>query len=226
MLYAIVVKHRGDNKENTVTKTHKLTTVAATFVASAALLLGQAPTTPAPTTPSTAPGTAPAKPPAGPGLTLTTDAFEDGGIIPAKYTQQDPKPVSPKLTWTNVPAGTVSFALIFHDPDTAPMRSSEDILHWMAFNIPAETRELQEGMSDTATLPNGMIQAKNRRGTPGYMGPGAGAAGPYHHYTFELFALDTKLNLTPDATRAEVLKEMNGHVLGKGVVVGRFHRTR
>jgi Raf kinase inhibitor-like YbhB/YbcL family protein len=170
---------------------------------------------------------APAKKgPAGPGLTLTTAAFEDGGIIPNKYTQQDPKPVSPKLTWTNVPAGTVSFALIFHDPDTAPMRSSEDILHWMIFNIPGEARELAEGMSDAPALPDGSIQAKSRRGTPGYMGPGAPAAGPHHHYTFELYALDTKLTLTADATRAEVIKAMDGHVLGKGVVFGRFHRTQ
>ncbi len=56
------------------------------------------------------------------------------------------------------------------------------------------------------------------------MGPGAPAAGPDHHYTFELFALDTKLDLGPDATRAEVLKAMEGHILGKAVLVGRFHR--
>jgi Raf kinase inhibitor-like YbhB/YbcL family protein len=166
------------------------------------------------------------KAPAGPGLTLTTMAFEDGGIIPNKYTQQDPKPVSPKLTWTHVPAGTVSFAMIFHDPDTAPNKSSEDILHWMAFNIPGDARELPEGMSDAAKLPDGTIQAKNRRGTPGYMGPGAPAAGPHHHYTFELYALDTKLDLTADATRAELIKAMDGHVLGKGIVFGRFHRTQ
>jgi phosphatidylethanolamine-binding protein (PEBP) family uncharacterized protein len=69
-----------------------------------------------------------------------------------------------------------------------------------------------------------MIQAKNLRNAVGYMGPSAGAAGPYHHNTFELFALYTKLDLGPDAPRAEVLKAMNGHVLGKGVVSGRFHR--
>ena len=56
------------------------------------------------------------------------------------------------------------------------------------------------------------------------MGPGAPAAGPYHHYTFELFALDKKLDLGPDATREDVLKAINGHILGKGVLVGRFHR--
>ena len=56
------------------------------------------------------------------------------------------------------------------------------------------------------------------------MGPGAPPAGPYHHYTFELFALDTKLDLGADATRADVLNAMQGHIIGKGVLVGRFHR--
>lgn len=56
------------------------------------------------------------------------------------------------------------------------------------------------------------------------MGPGGSTAGPYHHYTFELFALDTKLDLGPDATRVDVLKAMDGHILGKAVLVGRFHR--
>jgi Raf kinase inhibitor-like YbhB/YbcL family protein len=172
------------------------------------------------------PAPAQKKGPAGPGLTLTTTAFEDGGIIPPKYTQQDPKPVSPKLSWTNVPSGTASFALIMHDPDTAPGRNTEDILHWMIFNIPGEARELPEGMSDAATLPDGSVQAKSRRGTPGFMGPGAPPAGPHHHYTFELYALDSKLSLGPDATRADVLKAMDGHVVGKGVLVGRFHRAQ
>jgi Raf kinase inhibitor-like YbhB/YbcL family protein len=194
-------------------KTHKTAFLAAAFAASAISVAAQG-------NPSAK------KAPAGPGLTLTTSAFEDGGIIPNSYTQQDPKPKSPKLTWTNVPAGTGSFALIFHDPDTAPNHSSEDNLHWMAFNIPADARELPEGMPEAATLPDGTIQARSRRGTPGYMGPGAGAAGPYHHYTFELYALDIKLNLTVDATRADVIKAMDGHVLGKGIVFGRFHRTQ
>jgi Raf kinase inhibitor-like YbhB/YbcL family protein len=168
----------------------------------------------------------PAQPkgPARPGLTLTSPAFEDGGIIPNKYTQSDPSPVSPKLDWTNVPAGVVSFALIMHDPDTAPNKKSEDILHWMAFNIPGTATGLPEGVPANATLPDGTVQAKSFRGAVGYMGPGAGAAGPYHKYTLELYALDTKLNLGPDATRAEVLKAMDGHVLAKAALVGRFHR--
>jgi hypothetical protein len=165
------------------------------------------------------------KGPAGPGLTLTTTAFADGGEIPAKYTQSDANPVSPKLEWTNVPPNTATFALILHDPDTALQRKTDDVLHWMIFNIPGSARELPEGVpAGKAELPDGAIQAKNLRGNPGFMGPGAPAAGPHHHYTFELFALDTKLDLGPDATRAEVLSAMQGHILAKAVLVGRFHR--
>ena len=159
-----------------------------------------------------------------PGLTLTTTAFPDGGEIPAKYTQSDPNPVSPKLEWTHVPEGTVTFALILHDPDVSLRKSTDDVLHWMAFNIPGSATELPEGMPANATMPDGTVQAKNLRGAVGFMGPGAPPAGPDHHYTFELFALDTKLDLGPDATRADVLKAMEGHILGKGVLVGRFHR--
>ena len=171
------------------------------------------------------PPAAPAKKaPAGPGLALTTTAFPDGGEIPDKFTQQVASPVSPKLEWKNVPANTVSFVLIMHDPDTAPQKKSVDILHWLAFNIPATVHEFPEGVSAEAKLADGTIQAKNFRGAVGYLGPGAGAAGPYHHYTWELFALDIKLELTADATRSDVLTAIDGHILGKGVLVGRFHR--
>jgi Raf kinase inhibitor-like YbhB/YbcL family protein len=167
-----------------------------------------------------------APPPAKPGLTLTTTAFDDGGIIPNKYTMAaaPATAVSPKLEWMHVPDGTVTFALILHDPDTSLMHTTEEVLHWMIFNIPGTATGLPEGMSDQAQLPDGSIQALNRAKKVGYMGMGAGAAGPYHHYTYELFALDTKLNLGPDATRADVMAAMSGHILGKGVLVGRFHR--
>jgi Raf kinase inhibitor-like YbhB/YbcL family protein len=162
--------------------------------------------------------------PAMPGLTLSTPGFEDGGIIPNKYSQADPNPVSPKLEWKNVPAGTATFVLIMHDPDVALQKKTDDVLHWMAFNIPGTAKELPEGMPATATMPDGTIQAKNLRGAVGFMGAGAGAAGPYHHYTWDLFALDTKLDLGPDATRADVIKAMDGHILGKAILMGRFHR--
>ena len=167
---------------------------------------------------------APKKGPAGPGLTLSSPDFQDGGIIPNKYTQAEANPVSPKLEWTNVPPNTVSFVLYMHDPDTAGQRKIDDTLHWLILNIPGTAKELPGNVNTDPKLPDGTIQLKNQGGVVGYRGPGAGAAGPYHHYTFELFALDTKLDLGPDATRPDVLKAIDRHILGKGVLVGRFHR--
>ncbi|HEY7337090.1 MAG TPA: YbhB/YbcL family Raf kinase inhibitor-like protein [Bryobacteraceae bacterium] len=164
------------------------------------------------------------KGPAGPGLTLTSPDFEDGGIIPNKYTQASAMPVSPELRWTNVPPGTMSFTLILHDPDAAPGKNAEDVLHWLIFDIPGTAMGLTGNQPTEAKLGDGAVQAKNRAGRVGFLGPGAGAAGPYHHYTFELYALDTKLSLGPDVTRADVLKAMDGHILGKAVLMGRFHR--
>jgi hypothetical protein len=162
--------------------------------------------------------------PAGPGLTLTSPDLEDGGVIPDKFTMKaGASVVQPKLEWTHAPMGTVSFALLFHDPDAAPGKKIEDVTHWMVFNIPGTATELAAGVSTEPKLADGTIQIKGTRQV-GYMGPGAGAAGPYHHYTFELFALDTKLDLGPDATRADVMKAMDGHILGKGVLEGRFHQ--
>src|ERR1051326_1537029 len=135
------------------------------------------------------------KAPAGPGLTLTTAAFADGSEIPARFTQSDPKPVSPKLQWTNVPPNTVTFVLYMHDPDVALQRKLDDVVHWLVFKIPESARELPEGGAADAKLPDGSVQCKNQRGAAGFLGPGAPPAGPHHHYTFELFALDTKLDL-------------------------------
>ena len=163
-------------------------------------------------------------PPPRPGLTLTTSAFEDGGIIPNKYTQADPNPVSPKLDWTNVPPNTMSFVLYMHDPDVALQKKTDDMLHWILFNIPGEARSLPEGVPINSQPSDGAVQIKNGGGVIGYRGPGAPAVGPYHHYTFELFALDIKLELGPDATRADVMKAIDGHILGKGVLSARFHR--
>ena len=165
------------------------------------------------------------KGPQPPGLALTSPDFEDGGVIPDKYTgAAGPAAVSPTLRWSNVPAGTQAFALIFHDPDVAINKNPDDVLHWMVFNIPGTATQLAGGVAEGAALPDGTVQAKNLRGTSAYMGPGNGAQNPYHHYTFELFALDAKLPLDANASRADVLKAMEGHILGKGVLVGRFKR--
>jgi Raf kinase inhibitor-like YbhB/YbcL family protein len=160
-----------------------------------------------------------------PAMRLMTTAFADGSVIPEKYTSAG-QSISPELTWTNVPRGTETFVLLFHDPDVALQKKLQDVTHWIAWNIPGTATKLDEGIKEGATLPDGMIQGKNTRGTNAYMGPGAPANGPDHHYTFELFALDTKLDLGPDASREDVMKAMDGHILGKAVWEGRFHRQQ
>jgi hypothetical protein len=158
------------------------------------------------------------------GLTLSTTAFADGGIIPDKYTEvAGAKTVSPKLSWAHVPDGVVTFVLLEHDPDTSVDKTTTEILHWMIFNIPGTARELPEGVAVQPQRPDGSIQGLNYLSKPGYAGMGAPAPGPDHHYTFELFALDTKLKLGASATQAELLKAMDGHVVAKAVVAGRFH---
>jgi Raf kinase inhibitor-like YbhB/YbcL family protein len=166
------------------------------------------------------------KQPATPGMALSSPDFQDGGIIPDKFTQAaGPTSPSPKLEWTNVPANTASFALIMHDPDNALNKTPEDVLHWMIFNIPGTARGLAGGLPTDAKLPDGTIQAKGIRSV-GYMGPGNAAINPYHHYTLELYALDSMLTLGPDALRADVITAMTGHIVGKAVLVGRFKRPQ
>ena len=171
-------------------------------------------------------GQAPAAP-AAPPLTLTTTAFPDGGVIPDKYTQAGEQ-VSPALTWTNVPAGTVSFVLNMRDPDVARNKTSEDQVHWLVWGIPGTAKGLTEGQPKGPTLPDGSQQISATGQV--YRGPGAPAAGPRHHYTFELFALDTKIDVKatadPFETRTAVYAAMQGHVLGKAVYVGLFRRPQ
>jgi Raf kinase inhibitor-like YbhB/YbcL family protein len=157
----------------------------------------------------------------GPALALTTSAFADGTTIPAKYAGQGA--VSPALEWTNAPKDTAAFVLILHDPDVALRKGLEDVLHWILINIPGTATGLAEGVSAGASLPDGTMQLKNIMGANSYVGPGA-PPGPNHHYTFELYALDKKLEVSGDATRADVLKAMDGHILGKAAYVGLFHR--
>lgn len=166
--------------------------------------------------------------PAVPPLIMTSLAWEDGGVIPDKFTQAaGPTAPSPELKWSQVPPGTQSFVLLMHDPEPVLAKGSKmDITHWLVWNVPGTSTGFAEGVA-AGELPDGTRQVSLRSNS--YMGPGA-PAGPYHHYTFELYALDTKLDVpqgTPQeaaATRTAVVNAMDGHVLGKAVLVARFHR--
>ena len=156
--------------------------------------------------------------PQGPGLTLTSTAWPDGGEIPARHAGQ--MGVSPALSWSNAPMGTVEFVLLMNDPE--PVRPAlsvaGDILHWLMVKIPATATSLPEGAgaANSTTLPAGARQIQ------AFRGPGAPAAGPRHHYTLTLYALNAPLELAADADRAAVMAAMEGKVLARGIFGGRF----
>jgi Raf kinase inhibitor-like YbhB/YbcL family protein len=170
---------------------------------------------------------APAQQPPRPAMTLTTPAWPDGDPIPTKYTQAGEQ-VSPALNWTNTPPGTQSFVLHMLDPDVARNKTTDTQVHWVVWNIPATATGLPEGVPKGETLADGSRQIS--ASGPVYRGPGAPATGPVHHYTFEIYALDTKIDVpaSTDAfeTRANVMKAMQGHILGKAVYVGLFRRPQ
>lgn len=185
------------------------------------------PTTPPPTAAPSAATTAAARNRAGIRImTLTSPSFADGGMIPHRFAQMG-RDVSPALAWSGAPDSTRSFVLIVRDADAAIGDGTDDVLHWMVWNIPGTTTSLPEGMMQGGQLPSGMRQIS--ASGPYYRGPAAPASGPPHHYVFELYALDITLNvaavgMSPPATRAAVMSAIATHVRGKGVLVGLYKR--
>jgi Raf kinase inhibitor-like YbhB/YbcL family protein len=151
-----------------------------------------------------------------PKLSLQSDAFAANGPIPVTYTcSGDNK--SPALTWSGLPTGTKTVALIVRDPD-APMGSW---VHWVLYNLPANVTELPADTPATATLENGAMQGVNDAGKSGYQGP-CPPPGPIHHYHFRLYALDNELDLVAGAKASQVEQALTGHVLASADLVGTF----
>jgi Raf kinase inhibitor-like YbhB/YbcL family protein len=148
---------------------------------------------------------------------ITSDAFSEGQTIPKKFTCDGPD-VSPPLSWSDVPTGAQSLALIADDPD-APVGTW---VHWVIYNMDANTRELPEGVEKKDELSIG-LQGRNDFRRIGYGGP-CPPPGKPHRYFFKLYALDTKLNLKSGATKAEVEQAMKGHILGQTELMGRYGR--
>ena len=171
--------------------------------------------------------------PAGPAMTMTVAGFPDGGSFPVRFSQaaEGAAPgegTSPAITWSNAPAGTQSFFLHMHDLDLARNRTTDDQPHWVLWNIPPSATGLPEGVPKGNPRPDGSLQVSATG--PMYRGPGAPATGPMHHYVFELFALDARIDVQPTAdafeTRAAVLKAIQGHILAKAVYGGLFRRPQ
>ncbi len=149
---------------------------------------------------------------------ISSTAFQNGSDIPKKFTC-DGADVSPQLSWTEPPPSTQSFALIADDPD-APVGTWT---HWVLYDLPADARELQENISKVDAVPNGARQGRNDFRKLGYGGP-CPPPGKPHRYYFKLYALDTKLNLNPGASKQEVEQAIQGHVLANAELMGKYGR--
>ncbi len=148
-----------------------------------------------------------------PDFELTSPAFAEGQPIPRKYSCEGEN-ASPPLSWSSLPEGTRSLALIVHDPD-AP---SGDFTHSVGWNIDPDAGGLEEG----AHAP---VEGANGFGEDGYGGPCPPPGDGAHRYLHELFALDTELDLEPSASREQLEDAMEGHVLGGAELVGTYERT-
>ncbi len=150
-------------------------------------------------------------------IKLESIAFQEGAMIPKKYTCDGPD-VSPPLAWDSVTTDTKSLAFICDDPD-APMGTW---VHWVLFNLPARSRELPENVLTEKTLENGAKQGTNDFKKIGYGGPCPPSG--THRYYFKLYALDTEIGLEAGITKKELLNAMEGHIIGEGQLMGRYKR--
>ena len=155
-------------------------------------------------------------------FSLSSPAFKEGATIPGTYTC-DGADVSPSLSWSGAPPGTVTFALIADDPD-APAGTW---VHWVLYDLPAATTQLAENVekSDVLASLGGARQGRTDFRRPGYGGP-CPPPGPAHRYFFKLYALDAPLKLPASATKRDVEAAMQGHVLGTAQLMGTYARQK
>lgn len=147
-------------------------------------------------------------------MKLQSTVFENGKIIPSKYTC-DGDDISPPLSWSGAPTHTQSFVLIVDDPD-APIGTWD---HWILFNIPAHVTELAKNMTQ---LPNGTLAGKNSWGKTSYGGPCPPSG--VHRYFFKLYALDTVLQLPSSANKSQIMQAMESHVIATAELMGKYER--
>jgi Raf kinase inhibitor-like YbhB/YbcL family protein len=152
-------------------------------------------------------------------IELTSPAFADGQAIPLRYSAYGDG-IPPPLQWSAPPEGTASLVLFVEDPDAS---SHRPYLHWVAWNIPADSGGLPEDVrpEGLAGLLAHMVQGTNHRRRIGYFGPHPQGSKP-HHYWFQIFALDRTLDFDPGASRSQVIAALDGHVLAKGRLLGLF----
>lgn len=151
-------------------------------------------------------------------IQLTSSAFAEGQSVQQKYTC-DGADVSPPLKWSGVPPGAKSLALVCDDPD-AP---GGTWVHWVLYNLSSTVTELAEGVPTSEAIPNGASQGINDFKRIGYGGP-CPPPGRAHRYFFKLYALDAELQLRARATKNDLVRAMERHVLGEGRLMGTYKR--
>jgi len=151
-------------------------------------------------------------------LLVSSSAFASGDALDDKYTQNGEN-MSPPLAWSKGPAGTRTYVVLAED---AGVNRRDPVFHWVLYNVPAATTALHQALPTDATLENGAMQGLNVRKTSGFLGPKP-PAGQTHPYHFEVFALNTKLDLDPAKTdRNAVLSAMKEHVLAEGDIIANY----
>ncbi len=153
-----------------------------------------------------------------PEIKLTSVAFKEGLSIPRQYTC-DGVNISPPLEWAGVPKSAKTIAIISEDPD-AP---TGVWVHWLLYNLPSENIGLVENLPNTENLKAGGFQGKNDFGKIGYGGPCPPSG--THHYFFKIYAVDGELPLKAGATKAELEKAMEGHIVLQGQLMGLYRRS-
>lgn len=144
-------------------------------------------------------------------------------MIPVRYTC-DAQDKSPPLEWSGIPAEAESLVLIVDDPDAPdPTAPKMTWVHWVLYNIPADTQGLEEHIS-SASLPVGTQEGINNWGRKGYGGPCPPIG--KHRYFFKLYALDTVLADLKQPNKAQVEQAFAGHILAKAELVGMYQRSR
>ncbi len=155
------------------------------------------------------------------GFSLTSSSFKHEGEIPTQYTCEGAD-IAPPLAWSDLPKGTQSLALIVDDPDAPdPKAPQMTYVHWVLYNIPASATGLPEGVTKDS-LPSGTREGLNDWQRTGYGGPCPPIG--RHRYFHKLYALDTVLPDLGEATKPELEKAMEGHVLAKTELLGTYQK--
>ncbi len=160
-------------------------------------------------------------------ITVTSATIKANETIPRDHTA-DGKNMSPAISWSGAPAATKQFALIMDDPDA--QFGGSNFVHWVIYKIPGTAKGLPENLPIEAGVPMpqeiaGAIQGPSGFRRPIYRGP-APPPGKPHHYTFTVYALDADLPLAEGLNKADLLKAIEGHVIGQGSLVALYERFK